>query len=301
MIKRLVPVFISLVLIFSIVLPVEAITPDLAIQTGFRLPFPAGKAYTITNIGSTHGYGRHAIDFSMAAGTEVSAMKSGYVRRAGKFEDGGKYIAIDHGSFCSFYIHISSYRTSVGNYVNRGEIIALSGNTGTSTGPHLHVSLMPDNNTNGCPYLSTKEYPIGFYEYGNQEIVKRYVTSKTSQNSLYILPFSSTVSYNISITAPEVILTVCDSKTLPNHYVYATLYRGSVNSYPEKSWSYVKKTTTGCVTFTNMDGSGDTYKNVTYYAVASLGPISSVDTKAKRTSCLYSTSYKQICVAARRY
>jgi murein DD-endopeptidase MepM/ murein hydrolase activator NlpD len=300
MIKQLVPVFIAVLLIFVTVLPVEAISPDLTIQTGFRLPFPAGKAYTITNIGSTHGYGRHAIDFSMAVGTQVSAMKAGYVRRVGTWSDGGKYIAIDHGSFCSFYVHLSSNRTSVGNYVRRGEIIALSGNTGTSSGPHLHISLMPDNSTNGCPYLSTKEYPIGFYEYGNLEILQRYVMSKTSQNTLYILPFSSTASYGISITVPEVSVTVCDSSTLPNHYVYATLYRGPVGSYPEKSWSYVKKATTGCVTFTNMDGSGDTYKGVTYYAVISLGPISTADTKAKRTSCFATTAYKQICLSARR-
>jgi hypothetical protein len=300
MIKRLVPVLIAVLLIFVTVLPVEAISPDLTIQTGFRLPFPAGKAYSITQVGTNHGYGRHAIDFSMVVGTQVSAMKAGYVRRVGTWSDGGKYIAIDHGSFCSFYVHLSSNRTSIGNYVRRGEIIALSGNTGTSTGPHLHVSLMPDNSTNGCPYVSTKEYPIGFYEYGNLEILKSGVMSKTSQNTLYILPFSSTASYGISITVPEVSVTVCDSSTLPNHYVYATLYRGPVGSYPEKSWSYVKKATTGCVTFTNMDGSGDTYKGVTYYAVISLGPISAADTKAKRTSCFATTAYKQICLSARR-
>jgi murein DD-endopeptidase MepM/ murein hydrolase activator NlpD len=131
---------------------VRAISPDLITQTGFRLPFPAGVAFNITQVGVNHGYGRHAIDFSMVVGTQVSAMKSGYVRRVGAWSDGGKYIAIDHGSFCSFYVHLSNYRTSVGNYVQRGEIIALSGNTGTSTGPHLHISLMPDNSTNGCPY-----------------------------------------------------------------------------------------------------------------------------------------------------
>ena len=300
MIKRLVPVFLAVILIFVTVFPVQAISSDLTIQTGFRLPFPAGKAYKITQVGSNHGYGRNAIDFSMAIGTQVAAMKDGYVRRLGTWSDGGKYIAVDHGSFCSFYVHISSNRTSVGNYVKRGEIIALSGNTGNSTGPHLHISLMPDNSTNGCPYVSTKEYPIGFFEYGNLDIRTAKVMSKTSQNTLYIPPFSSTAIYGISISAPEVSVSVCDSTMLPNRYVYATLYRGPVGSYPEKSWSYVKKTTTGCVTFTNMDGSGDTYKNVTYYAVISLGPISSADTKAKRASCFATTAYKQICLAVRR-
>ena len=297
--KRLVQLCAVFLVLFS-VLPVQAASPDSVTQTEFRLPFPAGKSYQITNIGSTHGYGRHAIDFSMVVGTQVSAMKSGYVRRVGTWSDGGRYIAIDHGSFCSFYVHLSEFRTSVGNYVQRGEIIALSGNTGNSTGPHLHVSLMPDNNSNGCPYVSTKEYPIGFYEYGNQEILKRNVMSKTSQNTLYTPPFSSTVSYRISITAPEVSVTVCDPSVLSKRYVYATLYRGSEGSYPEKSWSYVKRTTNSCVTFTNMDGAGDTFRNVKYYAVISLGPISTVDAKAKRPSCFDSTMHKQICLYTRR-
>jgi hypothetical protein len=301
MVKRLVPVLIAVLIILVTVLPVRAISPDLITQTGFRLPFPAGVAFNITQVGVNHGYGRHAIDFSMVVGTQVSAMKSGYVRRVGAWSDGGKYIAIDHGSFCSFYVHLSNYRTSVGNYVQRGEIIALSGNTGTSTGPHLHISLMPDNSTNGCPYSSTKEYPIGFYEYGNLEILKRNVISKISQNTLYTPPFSSTASYGISITVPEVSVSVCDSSTIPNHYVYATLYRGPVGSYPENSWTYVRKATSGCVTFNNMEGAGDTFRNVNYYAVVSLGPISSANAKAKRTSCFATTAYKQICLYTRRY
>ena len=298
--KKMVLVCLTCLLVMvSLTAPVNAISTARTVQTGYKLPFPSGKYYYITNVGATHGTGRHAIDFSMVTGTQVSAMKSGTVRRVSTFSDGGNFIAVDHGSFCSFYIHLSEFRTYVGNYVAQGEIIGLSGNTGNSTGPHLHVSIMPDSN-NTCPYNAQSEYPIGFVEYGNTEIVRRYVNSRASLNYLYKPPFSYSATSRATISTAEVNLTVCDSSTLYHRYVYATLYRGPVGSYPEKSWSYVKLASSSCVTFTNMDGSGNTYAGVNYYFVTSLSPISSADAKARRTSCFYETSRTQMCGYVRR-
>ena len=290
---------VILLMMVSFVVPVSAKATERPVMTGYRLPFASGLRYYITNVGATHGYGRHAIDFSMNVGTQVSSMAYGTVRRVSVFSDGGKFIAVDHGSYCSFYIHLSEFRTYVGNYVTRGEIIALSGNTGNSTGPHLHVALMPDSN-NTCPYNAQSEYPIGFYEYGNKEIVQRYVYSKYSLNYLYKPPFSTSATARATISSPEVNLTVCDPYTLYHKYVYATLYRGPAAGYPEKQWSYVKFASSTCVTFTNMDGSGNTYAGTNYYFVTSLSPISSAEARARRTSCFYETSRTQMCGYVRR-
>ena len=54
----------------------------------------------------------------------------------------GKYIAIDHGNgVISFYVHLNSYNVNEGDYVKQGEVIAVSGDTGWSTAPHLHFGV----------------------------------------------------------------------------------------------------------------------------------------------------------------
>ena len=85
------------------------------------------------------------IDISVPEGTKVHAVASGTVvqkinRGAESF---GKWIEIRHSDgTCSVYAHLSNFdMVSVGQHVNKGDVIALSGNTGNSTGPHLHFEL----------------------------------------------------------------------------------------------------------------------------------------------------------------
>ena len=54
----------------------------------------------------------------------------------------GHYIEVDHGgSYSTLYAHLSSFNVALGQWVEQGQIIALSGNSGRSTGPHLHFEL----------------------------------------------------------------------------------------------------------------------------------------------------------------
>ncbi len=54
----------------------------------------------------------------------------------------GNYTCVDHGGgLSSCYAHQSSYAVSVGDSVAQGEVIGYSGNTGSSTGPHLHFEI----------------------------------------------------------------------------------------------------------------------------------------------------------------
>ncbi|MFA5721432.1 MAG: M23 family metallopeptidase, partial [Aliarcobacter sp.] len=59
---------------------------------------------------------------------------------------GGKSVVIDHGhGVFSGYFHLDEFKVKLGDFVKRGDIIALSGNTGRSTGPHLHFMFKIDD------------------------------------------------------------------------------------------------------------------------------------------------------------
>ncbi len=85
----------------------------------------------------------HGQDFSAPYGTEVYATGSGKVIEAGWSQSGfGTFVVIDHGyGYQTTYGHLSAVKVSVGMNVKRGDLIALSGNSGTSTGPHLHYQI----------------------------------------------------------------------------------------------------------------------------------------------------------------
>jgi murein DD-endopeptidase MepM/ murein hydrolase activator NlpD len=85
----------------------------------------------------------HGQDFSTPYGTEVYATGNGKVIVAGYGTGGfGNYVVIDHGyGYQSTYGHLSGISVSKGNSVKRGDLIGLTGNSGTSSGPHLHYQI----------------------------------------------------------------------------------------------------------------------------------------------------------------
>lgn len=60
-------------------------------------------------------------------------------------QSGGIVLIIDHGDFVTIMGHLSQTGINVGDRVTRGEIVAQTGNTGFSTGPHLHLEVLPNN------------------------------------------------------------------------------------------------------------------------------------------------------------
>lgn len=84
------------------------------------------------------------IDISCPVGTQVYAAEAGTVITAddGWHGGGGTTIFIDHGNgYYTCYMHLSELKVSVGDVVTKGQLIALSGNTGRSSGPHLHFGV----------------------------------------------------------------------------------------------------------------------------------------------------------------
>lgn len=67
------------------------------------------------------------------------AMMYGEVTNVGRDNRSGLYVTIRHGNFTVSYCHLSQVTVTKGTYVHPGTIIALTGNSGRSTGPHLHL------------------------------------------------------------------------------------------------------------------------------------------------------------------
>lgn len=90
-----------------------------------------------------HGYELHTgIDIAVGTGTSVKAASSGVVRQAYYNSSYGNMVLIDNGGgIYTLYAHNSSLLVSAGQKVSQGQVIARSGNTGNSTGPHVHFEV----------------------------------------------------------------------------------------------------------------------------------------------------------------
>ncbi len=92
------------------------------------------------------------VDLGVPMGTAVKCSNSGVVTFVGWYGGYGKVVIVNHGIYkgkpvSTLYAHLSSYSVSQGAKVSRGQVIARSGSTGYSTGPHLHFEVR----VNGSP------------------------------------------------------------------------------------------------------------------------------------------------------
>ena len=102
----------------------------------------SGYGYRIHPIYQTRIF-HDGMDFTCDIGTPVYATADGVIKKA-KWEKGyGYLITIDHGyGYETRYAHLKSFKVRPGQKVVRGETIALSGNSGQSTGPHVHYEVL---------------------------------------------------------------------------------------------------------------------------------------------------------------
>ena len=122
--------------------------------SGSRGSGNVGKLIRPVGCPQTSGFGirwgrmHEGLDFGCDIGTPVKAAKAGLVIKAGVSSGYGNLILVDHGDgVVTAYAHNSSFVAEVGDDVTAGQVIARSGNTGRSTGPHVHFEVR----VNGVP------------------------------------------------------------------------------------------------------------------------------------------------------
>lgn len=119
---------------------------DIGFESIIKRPVSGGR------VSSNYGWRLHpithtqrmhtGIDYAVPTGTEVKAAQHGKVVFAGKQGGYGNLLVIKHNStYRTVYAHLDKFKVSIGDWVNLGDVVAYSGNTGLSTGPHLHYEI----------------------------------------------------------------------------------------------------------------------------------------------------------------
>lgn len=144
---------------------------DASLLTTGYLGNPVKPPYTYScsslyySSGAYHG----GNDIACSTGTSVYAMDGGVVVNScdvkdayGNYTSYGRYVKIRHttvnGTYYTLYAHLSQRKVEVGQIVEKGEIIGLSGNTGNSSGPHLHIELQPSGTNKGWDNLNPADF-----------------------------------------------------------------------------------------------------------------------------------------------
>lgn len=158
--------------------------PDLAPipEAGFVLPFPVGRAYYCSqgfnSDFSHHGSFRYSVDFIMPVGSVITASRAGQVVHTNaSFSDNDhaigheNVIIIRHAdSTFARYVHLTQkgVLVSINEWVQPGDTIGLSGNSGQSRYPHLHFDVTQSfsersDQTIPFDFLNTEPRPVGLH------------------------------------------------------------------------------------------------------------------------------------------
>lgn len=110
-------------------------------EPGWRWPL-ARRGFVTRAFDDGGAPGHPGIDVAVPSGSYVRAARSGVVAEAGRDSVYGRFLRLDHGGgSATLYAHASHLFVGAGDTVEGGEVIALTGSTGRSSAPHLHVEL----------------------------------------------------------------------------------------------------------------------------------------------------------------
>ena len=174
-------------------------------------------------------YGVHyGTDFKVPQGTSVYAMASGKVEVVGTQINSegdttgwGNYILIKHNDcLYTLYAHLKEFLVAEGSNIAKGQLIAKSGDTGTSSGPHLHIEFRRDRSLKkgeGRPIDQYQCIPPLLFEVDPDELILTYEGIAQTYfliivNNLYEIEEVKSLDENICILqSPEIVQTIGDT------------------------------------------------------------------------------------------
>lgn len=177
------------------------------------------------------GIGLHdGVDFAMPEGTPIVAVDDGEIAPYREQNHYGTTVAVQHAWGQTFYGHLSKTDTQIGQKVRKGEIIGSSGNTGLSSGPHLHFGMKyGDQFVNALPHLAKQN---------NEKIAQKSLIWNFSSKKGDQLNFS--YQYSLPDAYKERgILTLGPATVISNPSTSSGQVREQVMSREEKEWQLV--------------------------------------------------------------
>jgi TP901 family phage tail tape measure protein len=198
----------------------RAIVTGTVFQGGGNVAATGGKARPVSGPVSRDWYHHsnlpRATDFGVPVGTPVHAATGGQVVTStdlhggpgnGGYRSYGRYIVIQNGADRTLYAHLSSRNIAAGSNVRPGQLIGYSGNTGNSTGPHLHfetwrggVDIPPGKF--GIPGLNTGGFTMndGLAMLHKNEAVLTAPLTEQLKSGIQKIDQGSTNEYNVNVT-----------------------------------------------------------------------------------------------------
>ena len=103
----------------------------------------AERGFVTQGLGEAGGGPHPGLDIAIPTGSYIRAAGAGRVMEVGEDPTYGKFVRIDHeNGYVTLYAHASDTSVELGEEVRKNEVIALSGDTGESTAPHLHFEIL---------------------------------------------------------------------------------------------------------------------------------------------------------------
>lgn len=123
----------------------QTVTPTSLWQASFNPPLTSvvTEPFGARRMFNGKHKGRHqGLDYRAPLSTPILAMNSGKVLLARNLFFEGNCVVLDHGhGLLTMYLHLSAFKVAEGDTVKRGQLLGLSGESGRTTGPHLHVGV----------------------------------------------------------------------------------------------------------------------------------------------------------------
>ena len=273
-----------------------------AIANQWELPWAAGVSSTLSRGAlSNHNDGYvgngQSVDFRLPSGTPVLAPIDSVVVASctpGNNHRAIKLRASTGEEYSLIHVRASASAVQHGRRYARGEQIGViasdtptNNNCANSTGPHLHM---------GLPRVP---FSVGGYTFRAGETLSGTLVSRNGGGTDNTA-FSGNVSSSLTMTSETIDYRI-SADNLPGKTVYVQLWRAAHAGYPERVWNAQLSANSRTVTFRDLDGPGETFSGVSYYAVASLTPLSNTsEAKRQRTACFSATSGAHLCDRVRR-
>ncbi|MBY6195906.1 M23 family metallopeptidase [Vibrio hangzhouensis] len=139
------------------------------------------------------------LDFAVNTGTKIYAPADGVVEVTRRSKKGsGNFLRLQHSfGFSSSYSHLKGFKVKSGQFVRKGELIAISGNTGLSSGPHLHYEVR---------FVGRALDPKPFVEWGVNEFEDIFKKERGIRWESLVKTVEQRVAQQLQLSSPKAVL-----------------------------------------------------------------------------------------------